>query len=95
MGRGISHWNGREIRGEMSQVNIERDQQDRWEEEWSIPVSIERREDVLIRQESHRTPPTPSEDRLFTNWSSLDSPQARTITLECFCRGNRTKHKST
>ena len=28
----------------------------------------------------HKTPPTPSpsEDRLFTDWSSLDSPHART-----------------
>ena len=80
MGRGFSHGNGREIRGEISQVNTERDQQDRQEEEWSVPTSIERREDDTVRQESHRAPPTPppSEDRLFTDWSSLDSPQART-----------------
>ena len=65
---------------EISQVNTERDQQDRWEEEWSVPTSIERKEDDTVRQESHRAPPTPppSEDRLFTDWSSLDSPQART-----------------
>ena len=80
MGRGFSHGNGREIRGDICQVNTERDQQDRWEEEWSVPASVERREDDTVRQESHRAPPTPppSEDRLFTDWSSLDSPRART-----------------
>ena len=73
MGREFSHGNGREIRGDICQVNTESDQQDRWEEEWSVPNSIERREDVTVRQELHRAPPTPpsSEDRLFTNWSSL------------------------
>ena len=64
MGRVITHWNGREIRGEISQVNTERDQQDRQEEEWYILASIERREDVPIRQESHRTPPTPPLQRI-------------------------------
>ena len=75
MGRGFSHGNGREIRGDIHQVNTERDQQDRREEEWSILTSIERREDDTVRQESYRAPPTPppSEDRLFTDWSSLDS----------------------
>ena len=80
MGRGFSCGNGRETRGEISQVNTERDQQDRQEEEWSVPMSIERREDDTVRRESHRAPstPPPSEDRLFTDWSSLDSPRART-----------------
>ena len=80
LGRGFSHGNGREIRGEISQMHMVRNQQDRQEEEWSVPTSIERREDNTVRQESQRAPPTPplSEDRLFTNWSSLDSPQART-----------------
>ena len=59
----------------------ERDQQDRWEEDWSLPTSVERREEgILIRQESpHRTPPTstPSEDKFFTNWSSAGSPHMR------------------
>ena len=64
----------------MHQTNTTRDQQDRWEEDWSVPTSIERREDVTIRQELHRAPPTPpSDDQLFTDWSSLDSPQARTL----------------
>ena len=80
MGRGFSHDNGREIRGEIIQAHTMRDQQDRQEEEWSVPTSIERREANIVRQELQRDPPTPSlsEDRLFTNWSSLDSPRART-----------------
>ena len=57
-----------------------RNQPDRQEKEWSVPTSIERREDNTVRQESQRAPPTPplSEDRLFTDWSSLDSPRAST-----------------
>ena len=57
-----------------------RDQQDRQEDEWSVPTSVERREDNPLRRESQRAPPTSpqSEDRLFINWSSLDSPQRRT-----------------
>ena len=80
MGRGFTCGNGRETRGNIHQVIPERHQQDRWEEEWSILASVERRDDSPVRQESHRTPPTPppSEDRLFTDWSSLDSPHART-----------------
>ena len=49
LGRGFSCGNGREIRGDICQVNTERDQQDRQEEEWSIPASIERREDSPVR----------------------------------------------
>ena len=77
-GRGFSHGNGRgNGRGFHPQVTSERDQRDRQEEEWSIPVSVGRRGgDILAGQESlHRTPPTPapSEDRFFTDWSSLGS----------------------
>ena len=77
MGRGFSHGNGREIRGEIRQIHNARNQQ---EDEWSVPVSIERRESNTLRRESQRAPPTSpqSEDRLFTDWSSLDSPQIRT-----------------
>ena len=42
---------------------------------------LERRDDSPVRQETPQgTPPTPapSEDRLFTNWSSLESPHVRT-----------------
>ena len=74
--KGNTHWNNRDVREEIRQTNTTRDQQDRWEEDWSVLTSIERREDVTVRQELHRTPPTPppSEDQLFTDWSSLDSP---------------------
>ena len=76
LGRGFSHGNERGI----SQVHAVRTQQDRQEEEWSVPTNIERREDDVERCESSRAPPTPppSEDRLFTNWSSQDSPRVRT-----------------
>ena len=80
-GRGFSRGNGRGTRGDTHQVTSERDQQDRREEEWSLPTSVERKEEgISIRQESpHRTPPTPapSEDRFFTDWSSSGSPCVR------------------
>ena len=83
LGRGFYHGNGREIRGEISQMHNARDQQNRQEDEWSVPASIERREDNTLRRELQRAPPTSphSEHRLFTDWSSLDSPQTRTCTL--------------
>ena len=76
LGRRFSHGNERGI----SQVHAVRTQQDRQEEEWSVPTNIERREDDVERCESSRAPPTPppSEDRLFTNWSSLDSHRVKT-----------------
>ena len=83
MGRGFSHGNGRGTGGDIHQITSERDQQERWEEEWSLLTSAERREEgILIRQKSpHRTPPTPapSEDRFFTNWSSAGSPHVRML----------------
>ena len=80
MGRGFSHGNGREIRGEISQIHNVRNQQNRQEDKWSVPASIERREDNTLKTESQRALPTSpqSEDILFTDWSSLDSPQTRT-----------------
>ena len=58
-----------------------RTQQNRQEEEWSIPTNVERRENDTERHESSRAPPPglpPTEDRLFTDWSSIDSPRERT-----------------
>ena len=67
-------------RGFHTQVPSERDQRDRQEEEWSIPVSVGGRgRDVPVEWESlHRIPPipAPSEDRFFTDWSSLGSGSA-------------------
>ena len=84
-GRGSFPGNGR---GFHSQVPSERDQRDRQEEDWSIPTSTGRRDGDIpvsspIGQESpYRTPPTsaPSEDRFFTDWSSISmgSPLVRT-----------------
>ena len=69
-----------EIRGEINQMCNARDQQNRQEDEWSVSESVERREDNTLRRESQRAPPTSPqlEDRFFTDWSSLDSPQTRT-----------------
>ena len=77
LGRGFSHGNGIEVH----QVQTGRTQQDRQEEEWSIPTNVERRENDTERCESPRAPPPvppPTEDRLFTDWSSIDSPRERT-----------------
>ena len=58
---------------------MERNQGDSQEEEWSSPVSDGRgRRDVpvsspAVQESQQRTPPTPapSEDRIFTDWSSI------------------------
>ena len=69
LGRGFSHGNGREIRGEISQMHNVSNQQNRQEHKWSVPASTERREDNTLRRESQRAPPTSShsKDRLFTD----------------------------
>ena len=56
-----------------------RTQQER-QEEWSIPSNVERRENDTERHESPRAPlaPPPTEDQLFMDWSSIDSPRERT-----------------
>ena len=76
MERGSPHGNGREIKGEIIQIHNIRNQQNRQEDEWSVPASVERREGNTLGRELQRAPPTSpqSEDRLFTDWSSLDSP---------------------
>ena len=65
---------------ETHQTISESEQRDRQEEDWSIPASLESRDDSPVSQGLKRTPPTPppSEERLFTDWSSLESPHART-----------------
>ena len=80
LGSRFSHGNRREIRGEISQMHNLRNQQNRQEDKWSVPASIERREDNTLRRELQRVPPTSpqSEDTLFTDLSSQDSPQTRT-----------------
>ena len=54
LGRGFSHGSGRDV----NQVHTARIQQDRQEEEWSVPSNVERRENDMERHESLRAPPT-------------------------------------
>ena len=81
MGRGFSHGNGRNGK-EMQQLQTGRTQSFRQEEDWSTPATVERRETDVERHESSRAPPPPpapppTDERLFTNWSSMDSPRER------------------
>ena len=89
LGRGFSHGNGIEVH----QVQKGRTQQDRQVEEWSIPTNVERREIDTERHESPRAPPPPAppptEDRLFTDWSSIDSLRER--TSQCNVSAGNTK----
>ena len=55
-------------------------QPDKQEEDWSTPTNVERREDTERCETSQVPPPdvpSPTEERLFTNWSSVDSPRER------------------
>ena len=49
LGRGFSHGNGREV----NQVHTARIQQDRQEEEWSVPSNVERKK-MIQRGMSHQ-----------------------------------------
>ena len=76
--RGFSHGNGIEV----PQAQTGRTQPDRQDVEWSMSTNVERRENDTERHESSRAPPPPAppptEDRLFTDWSSIDTPRERT-----------------
>ena len=78
LGRGFSHGNGIEVQ----QTSTGRTQPDRQEADWSIPNNVERRGNDTERHETPRAPPPPTppptEVRLFTDWSSIDSPRERT-----------------
>ena len=75
-GRGYSQ--GNDMRAQ--QAPTDRPQPDRQEEDWSIPTNVERREDTerfeTLQVPPPSVPPLP-EERLFTNWSSMDSPRER------------------
>ena len=76
LGRGYSQ--GNDIRAQ--QAPTDRPQPDRQEEDWSTPTNIERREDTERHETSQVPPPDvppPTEERLFTDWSSMDSPRER------------------
>ena len=66
---------------EVQQAPIGRPQPDRQEENWSNPTDLERRAiDTQRHETSQALPPhvpPPMEDRLFTDWSSIDSPRER------------------
>ena len=52
----------------------------RQDDGWSSPTNIDRREDTERHQTSQAPPsevPPPAEERLFTNWSSENSPRKR------------------
>ena len=75
--RGISQGNGIEVQ----QAPTDRSQPDRQGEDWSMPTNVERRENEIERHETSQAHPpnvpSPMENRLFTDWSSTDSPRER------------------
>ena len=76
--RGNSH---AYIERSQHQVSTDRPQPVRQEDEWSIPPNIERRDDAERCQTAQTSPPAappPTEERLFTDWSSEGSPRERT-----------------
>ena len=62
------------------QAPTDRPQPVRQEDDWSLSTIVERREDTERHQTSQVPPsevPPPTEERLFTNWSSEGSPRER------------------
>ena len=62
------------------QAPTDRPQPARQEDEWSLPTNLERKDDTERHQTSQVLPPAvppPTEERLFTNWSSEGSPRER------------------
>ena len=75
--RGNGQSNGTRPRDTTSTSVPQMSQQD---DEWSMPPTTERREDIerqQITQASLPVAPPPTEERLFTNWSSEGSPPER------------------
>ena len=64
----------------LQQAPIDRPQLARQEYEWSLPPNVERRDDTERQQTIQMSPlavPPPTEERLFTDWSSEGSPRER------------------
>ena len=62
------------------QTPTDRPQPARQEDEWSLPPTVERRDDAVRWQTTQMSPPAappPTEERLFTDWSSKGSPRER------------------
>ena len=79
---GFGRGNGQDNNGRPQQpTSVDRPQPARQEDEWSVPPTDERREDNVGRQHITQTSPPaappPTEERLFTNWSSEGSPRER------------------
>ena len=79
--RGFARGNGRDYtERSQQQVSTDRSQPVRQEDEWSIPPNVERRDDAERCQTAQMSPPAappPTEERLFTDWSSEGSPRER------------------
>ena len=62
------------------QASTDRPQPTRQEDEWSSPTNVKRRDNTERHQTTQASPPAaspPTEERLFTDWSSEDSPRER------------------
>ena len=91
---------------ETQQATTDRSQPNRQEKDWSMPANGERRENETERHETLQAPPPnvppPMENRLYTDWSSIDSPRervpqcnqsARTVEPNIMvCKSNRTAY---
>ena len=76
-GRGYSQGNNTRAQ---QQASTDRPQPARQEDECSSPTNVERRDDIERHQMTQVSPaaaPPPMEERLFTDWSSEDSPRER------------------
>ena len=79
--RGFGRGNGQDnnVRPQQ-QAPTDRPQTARQEDEWSLPPTVERRDDAERQQTIQPSPPAappPTEERLFTDWSSEGSPRER------------------
>ena len=71
-GFGIGYAQGNNTRVQQ-QAPTDRSQSARQEDEWSLPTNVKRRDDTEKHQMSQAPPsevPPPTEERLFTDWSS-------------------------
>ena len=78
--RGFVRGNGRDYTVRSQQVSTDRPPPARQEDEWSLPPTVERRDDAEIQQTAQTSSPAappPTEERLFTDWSSEGSPKER------------------
>ena len=79
---GFARGNGHAVRSQQP-VSIDRSMPIRQDDKWSIPPPIdERRSDTeryQIESTSFPAAPPPTEERLFTDWSSEGSPRERSM----------------